>query len=233
MDANPNQAFAVPQIRGIAMMKLPAKGLPQTGARAAAQAADIAQPQHAQLVQRIAHGIVMIKAAAQELAEIGANQEVQVRDIAKILHAQPAVLQARGIVMMKLHAKERPEIGARVLPPREELLHIVLVGVLQAHAPLAHQLQNIIVIQKQTAKEHLETGAALNRVQEDIAANQSAQLILVQKPSHGTAKMKALAKPQERAGALQQGDMVIVQAHAPLAIKPIHGTAIQKKRALV
>ena len=83
------------------------------------------------------------------------------------------------------------------------------------------------------AKEQPETGAVLNRVQEVIAVNQSAQLTLAQKQNHGTAKMKAHAKLQERAGALQQEVMDIVQAPAQPAKKIIHGTAIQKKHAPV
>src|SRR3989338_512105 len=224
--------FVVPQIRGIAMIKLLAQESLQTGARAAAQVADIAQPQHAQLVQRTAHGIVMTRAAAQELAEIGANQDVQVMDIVKILHAQPAVLRVHGIVMMKLLAKEQQEIGARVLPPREELLHTALAGVLQVHAQPAPQLQNIIVIQKQTVKEQQESCAVLNQVQEDIAVKRFAQLILVQRASHGTVKTKQLVLAQERAGAPAPEDMDIVQAHAQPATKLIRGIVIQKKRVL-
>ena len=231
--------FVVPQIRGIAMIKLLAQESLQTGARAAAQVADIAQPQHAQLVQRTAHGIVMTRAAAQELAEIGANQEVQVMDIVKILHAQPAVLRVHGIVMMKLLAKEQQEIGARVLPPREELLHTALAGVLQVHAQPAPQLQNIIVIQKQTVKEQQEAGVHINRQEAHTQAAAvaivliPAQLILVRKPSTGIAKMKAHAKLQERAGAPALEATDIVQTPAQLAIKLIHGTAIQKKHVLV
>src|SRR3989338_6740511 len=184
--------FVVPQIRGIAMIKLLAQESLQTGARAAAQVADIAQPQHAQLVQRTVH----------------------------------------GIVMMKLLAKEQQEIGARVLPPREELLHTALAGVLQVHAQPAPQLQNIIVIQKQTVKEQQESGAVLNQVQEDIAVKRFAQLILVQRASHGTVKTKQLVLAQERAGAPAPEDMDIVQAHAQPATKLIRGIVIQKKRVL-
>jgi len=233
MDAHLNRMFAVLQTHGIVIVKLPAKEFLQIGARAAAQAADIAQLQHAQLVQRIAHGIVMTKAAAQELAETGANQEIQVQETANQAHAQLAALQARGIVLMKLLVKEQQDIGARAPPLQEALLHHILDGALQAHAQPAVQQQNIIVMTKLPAKEQPETGAVLNRVQEVIAVNQFAQLILVQKLSRGTARMKALAKLQERAGALQQEAMDIVQAHAQLAIKAIRGTAIQKKHALV
>src|SRR3989338_8956244 len=232
MDAHLNQMFAAHQIHGIVIVKLPAKELLQIGVRAAAQAADIAQPQYVLLVQRIAHGIVMSKAAAQELAEIGVNQEVQVQDIANILHVQLAALQARGIAMMKLHAKEQQDIGARVRLLQEALLHHILDGALQAHAQPAPQLQNIIVIQKQTVKEQQEAGAVLNQVQEDIAVKRFAQLILVQRASHGTVKTKQLVLAQERAGAPAPEDMDIVQAHAQPATKLIRGIVIQKKRVL-
>ena len=239
MDAHLNQMFAAHQIHGIVIVKLPAKELLQIGARAAAQAADIAQPQYVLLVQRIAHGIVMSKAAAQELAEIGVNQEVQVQDIAKILHVQLAALQARGIAMMKLHAKEQQDIGARVRLLQEALLHHILDGALQAHAQPAPQLQNIIVIQKQTVKEQQEAGVHINRQEAHTQAAAvaivliPAQLILVRKPSTGIAKMKAHAKLQERAGAPALEATDIVQTPAQLAIKLIHGTAIQKKHVLV
>lgn len=145
--------------------------------------------------------------------------------IAKHLPALHVVLQHSGIAMMKLPAKEQLGTGAKALAAEA-------AGALRAHAQLAHQLQNIIVIQKQIVKGQQEIGAVLNRAQEDIVVSLSVQLILVQKLSHGTAKMRAHAKLQERAGAPALEDMDIVQAHAQLATKAIRGIAIQKKHVL-